>query len=144
MNNLVAYRQAGTGLKPVWDNFFNDFFDYELRYDFKRPAVNVLETDLKYRFEVELPGFAEDEIDVNVEKNILEIKAEKKDQEKTEEKENPVVKKLIWERYSRFSRKFILPENTDIEKVEAKYENGILSLEINKKEEELPRKIKIN
>jgi HSP20 family protein len=147
MNNIVTCRPVRRGLSPVWDNFFSDFNNYNYNYgyedSYRKPVSDVIETEKIYKFELELPGFIEDELDVSVEKNVLTIKAEKKKAEKEEEKPD-AFKKLISERVLNFTRKFILPENTETENIDAKYENGVLSLVLNKKEKELPRKIKIN
>lgn len=149
MNNLVTYRRpSAVRLNPVWDNFFSDFFDFDdnkKNCSCRKPFADVKETESSYKFEIELPGFSENELDVSVDKNVLKIKAEKevlKETEKPEEKE--AVKKLLNERVSGFFRSFILPENTDTEKINAKYDKGVLYLSIEKKEKELPRKIQIN
>ena len=152
MNNSVAYRRPAAGrLNPVWDNFFSDFFeDNYSNCSCRKPSANVKETEKSFEFELDLPGFNEDELDVSVEKNLLEIKAEKKkvvkEDETAEEKsvEKSSGKLLISERVSGFFRSFMLPETADTEKIHAKYENGVLYLSIDKKEKELPKKIKIN
>ena len=149
MNNLVTYRRPAAGrLNPVWDNFFSDFFSFDDNRESlscRKPSADVKETESSYKFEIELPGFSDNEINVSVEKNVLKIKAEKevlKKTEKPEEKEE--VKKLLNERVSGFFRSFILPENSDTEKINAQYDKGVLYLSIEKKEKELPRKIQIN
>ncbi len=140
MNKIVTYKPFGTNLRPVWNSFFEDFFDFSLNDEFKKPAVDIAEKDNSYSFEVELPGFTENEIDVRLEKNILTIKAEK---EINEEKGKGDGKHIISERYEKYYRSFMLPENADGEKIEAKFDNGVLALDISKKEKKEPKKIEI-
>ncbi|MDX9801623.1 MAG: Hsp20/alpha crystallin family protein [Spirochaetia bacterium] len=141
MNSLVTYRPLRSGLRPVWGNLFDDFFDYNLDDHFRKPLTDIVEKDGSFDFKIELPGFKEEEIEVKLEKDILSIKAEKtaRDEEKAED----VNRHIITERREKYYRSFILPENADEEKIEAKFENGLLSLEVSKKEKELPKKIEI-
>ena len=92
MNNSVTYRRPAYGrLNPVWDNFFSDFFDDNYsECSCRKPSANVKETEDSFKFEIDLPGFNEDELDVSVEKNVLGIKAEKK---KVVKEEKPKKKK---------------------------------------------------
>ncbi|MCP5514195.1 MAG: Hsp20 family protein [Spirochaetales bacterium] len=139
MNSLVTYRPLRSGLNPVWGNLFDDFFDFSLNDEFKKPLTDIVEKEGSFDFAIELPGFSEDEIDVRLEKDVLTIKAEKAAREEKEEGS----RNIISERLEKYYRSFILPENADGEKISAKFENGVLSLEVSKKEKELPRKIEI-
>ena len=139
MNKIMSYKPFGTTLSPVLNSFMEDFFDIGLSDNFKKPAVDIMENDKSYDFEIELPGFSEDEIDVRIEKNILTVKAEKKIKEEEKKKD----KHLISERVEKYYRSFMLPENADEEKIEAKFDNGILALEILKKEKKEPKKVEI-
>ncbi|MGZ4099428.1 MAG: Hsp20/alpha crystallin family protein, partial [Bacteroidia bacterium] len=75
---------------------------------------------------------------INVEENVLTISAEKKE-EKNEENDRFTRKEFS---YNSFSRSFTLPQTVNAEKIDAKYTDGILKLEIPKKEEAktLPKK----
>ncbi|MCL2481719.1 MAG: Hsp20/alpha crystallin family protein [Spirochaetaceae bacterium] len=139
MNKIVTYRPFGTTLSPVWDNFLEDFFDISLSDNFKKPVADIIEKDKSYGFEIELPGFTENEIDVRIEKNVLTVKAEKE----TKEEEKGKDKHIISERVEKYYRSFILPEKADEENIEAKFDNGILALEILKKEKKEPKKVEI-
>jgi len=139
MNTLVTYKPFGTIQSPVWDSFLQDFFDINLSDNYKKPIVDIIERDKSYGFEIELPGFSEDEIDVRIEKNILTIKAKKEIKEEEQGKN----KHLISERVEKYYRSFMLPENANEEKIEAKFTNGILALDITKKEKKEAKKIEI-
>ena len=141
MSKIVSYRPFGTTFSPVWDSFFGDFFDNSVSENFRKPVADIVEKDNSYGFEIELPGFTENEIDVRIEKSVLTIKAEKKVKE--EEKGKGKQMHIISERVEKYYRSFALPQNADEEKIEAKFENGVLALEVFKKEKKEAKKIEI-
>jgi len=114
----------------------NGFWEDDLFPSFEQdwnltPAVNIVEGDQNFRVEVAAPGLNKEDFKVHVEKNILEISAEKKN-----EKEVHNRKYLRREfSYSEFRRTFSLPSHADAEKIEATHRNGILTVEIPKKDE---------
>jgi len=95
------------------------------------PAVNI--TENKDNFEVSLaaPGMKKDDFKINVDGNMLTISSEK--EEINEEKEKKFTRKEY--NYSSFSRSFTLPDEVNREKIEAKYEDGVLKLNLPRKEE---------
>jgi len=114
----------------------NDFWGEDLFTSFEQdwcmtPAVNIIEGDQYFIVEVAAPGILKEDFKVHVEKNILEISAEKK-----EEKETGVRKYLRKEfNYSEFKRTFSLPSYVDAEKIKATHKEGVLTVEIPKKDE---------
>lgn len=111
------------------DRFFNNsFFEKELGHSL--PAVNIKENGKEFDIEFAAPGFKKDDFNVNVEENVLTISAEKKD-EKKEENDRFTRKEFS---YNSFSRSFTLPQTVISEKIDAKYNDGILRLCIPKKE----------
>jgi HSP20 family protein len=94
------------------------------------PSVNISETDKEFKIELAAPGLKKEDFKVAVDKGILTISSEKQT-EKTEEKKNYWKKEFS---YNQFSRSFQLPENTLADKIDAKYENGILNVILPKKE----------
>ena len=112
------------------------------------PSVDVRENDTAYILEAELPGYDEKDIQIRVDSNCLTIES-KKTEESSSKAESPSEEGnggsfLIQERRSSsFSRAFKLPENADTEGITAVFKNGILSLEIKKKEEAQKRIIQI-
>jgi HSP20 family protein len=104
------------------------------------PAVDVYEDDKKVVLKLEVPGIEEKDLDVRVENHTLTVKGERKF-EKEEKEENF---HRIERRFGSFYRAFTLPSTVDTENVDAKYEAGVLKLELKKKPEAQPRQIKVN
>lgn len=101
--------------------------------------VDVDEDDDKITIEAEMPGFQRDEIDVNVENGVLTIKAER-----SAKNENDGKKRHLSERrFTRVRRAFTLPRTVDGSDVDARLNDGILTLTLKKTEESKPRKIEI-
>ena len=102
------------------------------------PAVDVYEDDKKVVLKLEVPGIEEKDLDVRVENHTLTVKGERKF-EKEEKEENF---HRIERRYGSFYRAFTLPSTVDTENVDAKYEAGVLKLELKKKPEAQPKFLK--
>lgn len=118
---------------------FSDFFDNDRFFNnqwFNNeqsvPAVNIKENDSSFNVEFAAPGFKKTDFKINVDHNVLTISAEKKD-EKNEENDRYTRKEFA---YSSFSRSFTLPQSVDSEKIDAKYNDGILNLSIPKRAED--------
>ena len=94
------------------------------------PAVNIMEHKDEYQVSLAAPGLKKDDFNIAVDGNMLTISSEK--EENKEEKDKRFTRKEY--SYSSFSRSFTLPEEINKEKIEAKYEDGVLKLS-------LPRKV---
>ena len=104
-------------------------------------GVDVREDADHIYVEAELPGYRKDEIDITLENQTLTISAERKS-EKTEGEKGEDY--LLRERsYSRFLRSFTLPPTVDDQKVDAKLNDGVLTITLNKREETKPRRIEV-
>lgn len=115
---------------------FNDFFatDFMPKTNATAPAINVKESDKGYIVELAAPGMTKEDfcVHINDEGNLI-IKMESK-QEKKEEGTN--VRYLRREfSYSKFEQTLILPDDVDKEKIAARVENGVLTVELPKMEE---------
>lgn len=122
------------GLPSMFDDFFNDSFgeNFGLTNQGKTiPAVNVKEDKDNFSVELAAPGMKKDDFDINLEHNVLTISSEKKD-ENEEKKDNYTRREFS---YQSFSRSFTLPESVNIDKIEAKYEDGVLRLNLPKLDE---------
>jgi len=125
---------------------FNDFFGNEWieKNNSTSPAVNIIENDNEYRVELAAPGLTKKDFRVDLhDDNHLEVSMEKKS-----ENENKGDKYLRREfSYMNFRQSMILPDNIDKEKIEAKVEDGVLSISIPKKKQEeklnVPKQIDI-
>jgi HSP20 family protein len=105
-------------------------------------AVDVREDADHLYVEAELPGFKKDEIDITLENQTLTISAERKSEQKKEGAKGDLL--LHERRYSRFLRSFTLPPTVDDQTVNAKLNDGLLTITLNKREETKPRKISVS
>lgn len=115
-----------------WDN------DNGPAYATAAYPVDVRETDDHVVVEAEMPGFAKEDIDITLERNTLSIQATRRTEKKAEGQEH-----LTERRYNRVARSFTLPVPVDEGNVDAKLEDGVLTLTLNKREEAKPRKITV-
>lgn len=99
--------------------------------------VDIHETDDDIVVEAEMPGFKRDEIEVTLEQGVLAINASRKTSEPKGEKH------LSERRFTRVTRSFRLGQAVDENSVEAKLEDGLLTLTLHKREEVKPRKITV-
>jgi len=101
------------------------------------PAFEVKETNEAFVLKADVPGVAEAELDIAVHNSILTVSGTRHAEERKEGDSF-----ALYERqYGSFSRSFSLPDTADGERVEAKLDNGVLTLTIWKKAEAKPRKI---
>ena len=92
------------------------------------PNMDVVETDKSIELTAELPGVAEDEVDVTLVDDVLTIKGEKK-AEKTDEKQDY---RVVERTYGSFQRSMRLPFKVDAEAIEAQFTNGVLKVSLPK------------
>lgn len=108
-------------------------------------GVDVREDADHVYVEAELPGFKKDEIDLNIENQMLTISAEHKERKEEKSGEKDKGEWLLRERrYTRFLRSFNLPPVVDAQSVDAKLNDGILTITLNKREETKPRRITVS
>ena len=107
--------------------------------------VNIKETEKNYSIEVVAPGFEKTDFKISLEQQLLTISTEKKNEVK-EDSDNNRNEKQIRKEYSyrTFKRSFTLDEKTDGSNIDAKYVNGVLTLNLPKKEEVKPSVQEIN
>ena len=107
---------------------------------FAMPA-EVVETDDEIRFELEMPGFRQEDLDITLENNVLTIAGEKKAQREEGRKDSDY--RLFERRYGRYQRSFTVPPTVRGDQCEADYADGVLSVRLPKAEEAKPRRIQI-
>ena len=95
------------------------------------PAVNITETKDDFNLSFAIPGMKKDDFDINVDGNMLTVSCEKEETRK--EHDQKYTRKEY--NYSSFSRSFSLPEEVSKDKIQASYEDGVLTLQLPKKEE---------
>lgn len=141
--SLIKFNSRFPWKNPVLTNFLNtdDFFNDDFfTKDSLMPALNIKENDNDFEFELAAPGFSKDDFKVTIDSDGLHIAAEKSE-EKEETKEDYIRKEFS---YNSFKRSLRLPETINQDKeVKASYKNGILKLNLLKKEEakEVPKKV---
>ena len=117
------------------ENFLNDFERVAPTHQHSFPAVNVLESDNSFKIELAAPGLKKEDFKINIHENVLTISSE----QKTENEENNGKYTRKEFNYKSFKRSFTLPKTVDGEKIVASYDNGVLGLELPKKEEAKPK-----
>ena len=129
-------------------DIFSDFFDtaWMDRSNGTAPAINVLEHEKSYELELAAPGMTKEDFHVTLDKDgDLVIHMEKKVDEKCEKKHGHYLRREF--SYSKFQQTMLLPEDADREKISARVENGVLSVDIPKvekvKAEEINKTIEI-
>jgi len=104
------------------------------------PSVNTREDEKAYYIEVDLPGVKKEDIKVDIKDNTLTISGERKFKEEVKEEDYYKIETSI----GKFSRTFTLPEDADVENIDAKSENGVLDIVIPKvKKEESVKTIEV-
>lgn len=104
------------------------------------PPVDIAETPERLVFTVEVPGFKQEDLSLNVEAGVLTLRGERKFEKKTENKNFHRIERS----YGQFVRSFSLPVNVDASKIEANLEGGVLTVELAKREESKPKAIPIS
>ena len=122
----------------LFDDLFNDRFfnsDVTVGKSFT-PQVDISETEKAFELSFAIPGIKKEEIKIDLNEGHLVVSGERKFEEKKEEKNFHSVET----RYGSFSRSFQLPDNINTDKVEAKYEDGLLNIVIPKDEKKIQKK----
>jgi len=131
---LVKFNKPNNTLLPgfndVFESIFNDTF-FNDRMIARVPAVNISESENNYHVELAAPGLKKEDFKLNLERNQLTISVEQT-AENTDEQKNYSKREYS---YSSFVRSFTLPESADHGQIEATYTDGILRIDIAKREE---------
>ena len=146
MFNLIPFRNRGLvrrmdpwDIDSIFESFFNDSLFPASAFGSAQMKVDIRETPKEFIFEAEIPGANKDEINLEVDDNRLTISVNRK--EEINEKGDNYIRRE--RRSSAMARTFAV-ENILPEKATAKYENGILTIVLPKKEETNPRYRKID
>lgn len=147
MRYLTTRRPIGNlfSLHNEMGRIFGDLFDsQEDSSDSKEtawtPSVDVAESETGYEVRAELPGVSENNVNVSVTDNLLTIKGEKRQEEKSEDNNYHRVER----RYGNFQRSFTLPRNVETGDIKAGFKDGVLTLNIPKVEEAKPTEVQIS
>lgn len=136
----------------TWENIskkMNDFTSqfeqgFNVEYGSFSPRVDIKEDEQNIIIEAELPGIKKEEVKITLnDENVLTIRGEKRREEKIEEKQEDKCYIRVERNFGSFTRSFMLPENINKESVQAKYDNGVLYLTLQKKEPEKPKEFNV-
>jgi HSP20 family protein len=118
------------GFNDVFDSIFNDTF-FTDRTVMRVPAANISETEDNFHIELAAPGLKKEDFNINLDRNVLSISAE----QRSEHNDNQKNYSKREYSYNSFVRSFTLPESADESGIEAEYVNGVLKINIAKREE---------
>jgi HSP20 family protein len=104
------------------------------------PPVDIYEDEHNITLKLEVPGIDEKDINVRIENTTLTVHGERKI-EKEEKEENF---RRVERQYGEFTRSFTLPSSVDPGQVSARYDKGVLKINLAKKAEAKPKQIKVN
>ena len=142
MRALTSFRGVNT-LQDQINRLFNDAFERgseESNLTTWAPAVDINENEHELVVKADLPGIDPKDLDIRVENNLLTIRGERKFEKKVSEENYLRVERA----YGSFSRSFSLANSVNPEGIKADYQNGVLTLNIPKREEAKPKQIKVN
>ena len=138
------FRELAT-LQERMNRIFDDTFSAATRREDDAlaatwtPPVDVLEKKDRIVLTAELPGFTEEQIQLRFEDGVLTLDGERRFEREADEARYHCVERS----YGRFSRSFRLPANVDEEGIAATFVNGLLVVELPKREEVRPKSIRI-
>jgi len=121
------------------ERFFREWSVPSQRAGRLAPAVDVAESESGFSVTVELPGVKREDVTVEVHENVLSIRGEKKSEREEKKDKTHWVERT----YGSFSRSFTLPPSAVTDELKATFKDGVLSIEIPKKEEVKARQISI-
>lgn len=124
---MTIIRRTNSWLPSV----FNDFFGNEWMENNNKsvPAINIQQNEDGFTVEVAAPGMTKEDCNVRIDDdNNLVISFEKKSESEDNDKRGSYLRREF--SYTQFQRRMILPDNVEKDKIAAKVENGVLSVEI--------------
>jgi len=128
-----------TRTKNGWlPNLLEDIFDDRLTENGfntmkSLPAVNIEEKEDKYSLELAAPGKSKKDFNIELDNDLLTISSEIKDEKKSEDKDKNFTRREF--SYESFRRSFTLPDTVDTNKIKANYKNGVLYVDLPKRDE---------
>jgi HSP20 family protein len=131
--NLIRYNPLKQ--KNTLPGFFEDFFNKNLSdfvgndFTSNTPSVNIIEEDDIFRIEVAAPGLTRKDFSIEIKDDRLLVSGKR--EMKTEENEEGKYRRREFN-YSSFSRSFYIPETVNQDEINANYDNGVLSISLNK------------
>ncbi len=118
---------------PVLNEMLSRNYEDSPQRCYSKPSANVREKEDAFSIELAVPGLSKNDFNIDLDKNLLTISAgiEKKDEDNN-------YNRMEFD-YSNFCRSFSLPETINTDNIKAVYKNGILKVNLPKKEEAIPK-----
>ena len=138
-NPFLGMSTLSSLLNDIWNDDLPAVHTTNFHEGMTLPKVNIRENTDGFHLEMAVPGFKKKDFNISVEKEELIISAEVKSEK--EEVEDNFTRKEFG--YGSFQRTFVLPETVDGDRIEARYEDGILNISIPKKEEAKPKPARV-
>lgn len=140
----MKYLRWNPAVNMRWMNEFDRYVDRQIERPMwqtgaKGLAVDVTENDESFVVKAAVPGINPDDVEITFEDDVLTIKGEIAE-EKAEDEEKYHIRER-W--YGSFGRRLRFPVSIEVDAIEARYENGILTLNVPKVEEEQPKRIEV-
>lgn len=143
MTSLSLWRNSPGSLLDSWETWTKEMdrlLSSADRSNFiRQPACDISESDNAYMIEFDMPGVKSDEIDIQIDSNQLVISATRKRENEVNEENFHRIER----HYGEYRRTFSLPQNVEVDQIEADYSDGVLTVALPKSEVAKPKKIKI-
>jgi len=141
---LIQYpTRFRSSLLPLFNQMINEFWNAEDLSENRSviPAANIKETNDAFLIDLAVPGLKKEDFNIQVENNMLRISANKQTETQSEDS-NIKIHRYEFS-FHTFERSFRLPKSADGDKISASYTDGVLQLNIPKREEAKPKAPKI-
>jgi len=145
MSNLIRWEPAREmmTLREAMDRLFDDAFTRPLSvrdgWSMSSPAIDMYQTDNEVVVKASIPGVKANEVQINITGDVLTLKSEVKQEEERKDKAWHIRE----QRFGSFVRSIALPTAVKIDKAEAVFDNGILTITLPKADEVKPKTITI-
>jgi HSP20 family protein len=122
------------------DRLFNTLFDVgESGARRWVPAMDLVQAEDHFLLKADLPGLAEDDVNIEIQDNTLTVSGERRSEHETSERGWHRIERT----FGRFSRSLTLPDGVDADAISAEFDKGVLNVRIPKPEERKPRRVAI-
>tara|TARA_B100001027_G_C16253945_1_gene325914 strand:- start:1033 stop:1473 length:441 start_codon:yes stop_codon:yes gene_type:complete len=142
---LVKWTPKPMDISNEFDDMFRTVFHSDLKYPLKtkpnwKPEIDIKESDNLFQINTDLPGLTKKDIKVSLKGDQLTISGERKRISDNENDHYYYRERSV----GKFNRSFNLPESINKDKIQASFKNGILSIELEKHEEIVPKEMEIS
>lgn len=136
-------RREALALRQAFERMFDEPFDFRFphlwRLDQFEPMLDLAEDEQAYIVKASVPGVKPEDVEVTLQHNILTIKGESREAKEIKEESYHMRER----RYGSFMRSLNLPTEVKAEEIEAKHEDGVLTVRLPKSEGDKPKKIAV-